>query len=212
MADVAYATERNTLLLPTIRYTMKRYLVVLLAVATTALLIPATASAAGDDFRFVYFPHQDIGSDFSNDWGDARSGGRSHQGNDIFGEKHTSVVAVADGFITAMDQSPRSGYYVRITHQDGWETWYMHLNNDSPGTDDGAGGSGGAFPEGLEVGMFVAAGAVVGFVGDSGNAEGSSSHTHFELHTASRVINPYPYLSDAYDRWIRVMDLADEVR
>jgi len=191
---------------------MKRYLIVLLAVATTALLIPATATATDDGFRFVYFPHEDVGSHFSNDWGDPRSGGRSHQGNDIFGDKHTDVVAVADGFITAMDRSPRSGYYVRIEHQDGWETWYMHLNNDSSGTDDGDGGVNGAFPEDLEVGMFVAAGTVIGYVGDSGNAEASSAHTHFELHTGRRVINPYPYLADAYARWTRVMDLSDEVR
>lgn len=191
---------------------MKRYLPVLLAVVTTALLIPATARAADDDFRFVYFPHEDVGSRFSDDWGDARSGGRSHQGNDLFGDKHTNVVAVADGFITAMSESPRSGFYVRIEHRDGWESWYMHLNNDSWGTDDGDGGSGGAFPAGLEVGMFVAAGTVIGYVGDSGNAEGTSPHTHFELHTGGRAINPYPYLTDAYARWVRVMELSDEVR
>lgn len=184
----------------------------IIALVAIAVLLPTAASASTDEFRLVYFPHQDTNSRFSNDWGNARSGGRSHQGTDIFGEKHSEVVAVADGFVTSMNNSPRSGFYVRIEHQDGWESWYMHLNNDSVGSDDGAGGPGGAYPEGIEVGVFVAAGTVVGYVGDSGNAEASSSHTHFELHHGSRTVNPYPLVADAHDRWMRVLELSDEVR
>jgi murein DD-endopeptidase MepM/ murein hydrolase activator NlpD len=176
------------------------------------LLIPQHAAVAKEDFIFVYFPHEDVESQFRDDWGDPRSGGRSHQGNDIFGAKHSAVVAVADGFVTAMGASNRSGYYVRIAHRDGWETWYMHLNNDSPGTDDGSGGPEGAFAPGLQEGMFVAAGTVIGYVGDSGNAERGSSHTHFELHDGRRAVNPYPYIADAHARWLRVLELADRIR
>ena len=71
------------------------------------------------------------------------------------------VVAVADGFVEAMEDGRRSGYYVRLRHADGWVTWYIHLNNDTPGTDDGAGGPEAAFAPGLEVGDFVAAGDVI---------------------------------------------------
>jgi murein DD-endopeptidase MepM/ murein hydrolase activator NlpD len=184
----------------------------LVALIAAAIATNATPALADDDFRLVYFPHEDVDSTFTNDWGDARSGGRSHRGTDIMAEKHSAVVAVADGFITKIDSSPRSGYYVRITHQDGWQTWYMHLNNDTPGTDDGKGGPEGAFPADLEVGMFAPAGTLVGFVGDSGNAEGGSSHTHFELHDGRTTVNPYPFLADAHERWVRVMDLADELR
>lgn len=190
----------------------KRNSVFLFAFVIAALLAPTAASADEDDFCFVYFPHEDVESRFTNDWGDARSGGRGHKGTDVFGEKHSAVVAVADGFITAMEHGPRAGYNVRIEHQDGWETWYLHLNNDTLGTDDGAAGAFGAFPPELELGMFVPAGTVVGYVGDSGNAEGSSSHTHFELHTGRRAINPYPYLEASYERWLRVMDLAEQIR
>ncbi|MEA2002586.1 MAG: M23 family metallopeptidase [Actinomycetota bacterium] len=193
---------------------MRKYFFRLLIAAITmaAATGPTVGALASEDFRLIYFPHEDTDSVFSNDWGDSRSGGRGHQGTDILAEKHSAVVAVADGFITAMDKSPRSGFYVRIAHQDGWESWYMHLNNDSLGTDDGVGGSGGAFPPGLEIGAFVLAGTVIGYVGDSGNAEGGSSHTHFELHNGRSGVNPYPYLNAAYDRWVRVMDLSDQLR
>lgn len=188
---------------------LKRSVLLLLA---AAVLAPTAPAAAQEDFVFVYFPHEDVGSRFTDDWGDRRSGGRRHQGNDIFGAKHSAVLAVADGFVTAIGVSNRSGNYVRLVHRDGWETWYMHLNNDSPGSDDGSGGAEFAFAAGLEEGMFVAAGTVIGYVGDSGNAERGSSHTHFELHDGERAINPYPYLTDAHRRWLRVLELADEVR
>jgi murein DD-endopeptidase MepM/ murein hydrolase activator NlpD len=181
------------------------------AIVAVAVLAP-TVALADDEFRLIYFPHEDVTSRFSNDWGDARSGGRQHQGTDIFGTKHSEVLAVADGFVIAIDESPRSGFYVRVAHRDGWESWYLHLNNDTLDSDDGAGGPESAFAPDLEVGMFIAAGTVIGYVGDSGNAEGASSHTHFELHDGTRALNPYPYVADAYSRWIRVMDLADEVR
>lgn len=184
-------------------------LAIFIVIAT--VLTPALATA-GEDFRLVYFPHADADSRFSNDWGDARSGGRQHQGNDIFAAKHSPVVAVSDGFVLTVGESPRAGFYVRIGHRDGWESWYMHLNNDSAGTDDGAGGAPAAFADGLEEGMFVPAGTVIGFVGDSGNAESASSHTHFELHNGTGEVNPYPYLVDAHDRWTRVLELAAEVR
>ncbi len=105
-----------------------------------------------------------------------------------------------------------------LQHRAGWETWYMHLNNDNPNTDDGRAPRDLMFAPGLEVGDFVAAGDLIGFVGDSGNAEGTEPHTHFELHHNGRTINPYPYLVAAYERalavveferWVEVAELAE---
>ena len=138
--------------------------------ATTAILIPVPAQST-EDFRLVYFPHGDVASGFTNDWGDPRPGGRRHQGTDISADKHSEVVAVADGFVTQIGENQRSGFYVRIEHRDGWQSWYMHLNNDTPGTDDGDGGPEFAFAPGLEEGLFVSAGTVIGAKFGAGAAD-----------------------------------------
>ena len=175
------------------------------ALAMVALTDPM-AGAAND--LYVRFPQLDEQTEFVNSWGVARSDDRSHQGVDLMGSKMTPVVAVLDGEIEIMGEGDRSGYHIKIDHGDGTSSWYMHLNNDTPGTDDGLGGPELAFAEGLGVGDAVGAGQVIGYVGDSGNAEWGGAHTHFELHIRGRAVNPYPYLRDAWERW--ALELAIE--
>ena len=67
--------------------------------------------------------------------------------------------------------------------------YYIHLNNDSPGTDDGKGWG---IAPGIRPGVHVQAGELIGWMGDSGNAESTSPHLHFELRDPSGIIvNPY---------------------
>jgi hypothetical protein len=73
----------------------------------------------------------------------------------------------------------------------------MHLNDDNIGTDDGAGLL--AVGITVELGDVVEAGDLIGYVGDSGNAEGSSPHTHFELHHNGSPIDPHSHLVRAFD-------------
>ena len=132
-------------------------------------------------------------ADLTNTYGAPRSGGRSHQGVDIFAPKMAPVVAVAAGVVVkAKVSSGRSGTYVVIEHPDGTKSYYLHLNNDTPGTDDGLGEG---IAPGIASGVAVSAGTVVGFVGDSGNAEDTPPHLHFEFHVAGAgAVDPYTLL------------------
>lgn len=165
----------------------------LLAFVIVALAVPAAAAA--DDLQLV-FPQDVSVTHFTDSWGHARSG-HLHQGNDLMAPKMTPVYAAADGTVLWIRDRGSAGRYVVLEHEGGWETWYMHLNDDNIGTDDGAAPI--ALGVTVELGDVVAAGDLIGYVGDSGNAEGSSSHTHFELHHNGSPIDPHSYLLEAFD-------------
>ncbi len=132
---------------------------------------------------------------YSNTFGAPRSDGRTHEGTDIYADKLTPVVAVADGTVIRTAVGDLAGRYIVIRHTDGWLSYYLHLNNDTPGTDDGLGGE---WLPGIEVGATVEAGTLIDYVGDSGNAEGTPPHLHFELHRADgTVVNSYGHLLEA---------------
>ena len=130
---------------------------------------------------------------FTDTWGAPRSGGRTHKGVDMMADKMVPVLAAAAGTVGWIhDEQGGNCCDMALEHDDGWESWYIHLNNDTPGTDDGLGWG---FAEGIEKGVHVEAGQLIGYVGDSGNAEWSSSHLHFELHGPDGVaVNPYPHV------------------
>ena len=174
-------------------------LAVIVAAASSAFSAPAQADTdTGDDLVVEVFPHTQGPIDFTDTWGARQSGGRRHRGTDILSPRGTPIVAVADGIVIHMDFGRLAGYHLKIQHADGWVSSYLHLNNDTPGTDDGDGGQAGAFAPGLSVGDRVEAGQLIGLVGDSGNAERTTPHTHFELIHHGEKVNPYPYLAAAW--------------
>lgn len=174
---------------------------IVLTVSTWTIDIqPAHADTEPSAFVLTVFPQDTADVGFSNSWGNRRSGGRRHTGIDIIGPRGTEVFAAADGVVSKIGESRLSGYFIRLDHGDGWATSYLHLNNDTFGTDDGNGGSWTAFHPTLMEGDDVKAGQVIGYVGDSGNAEGTVPHTHFEVKHEGRKLNPYSYLRDALDR------------
>jgi murein DD-endopeptidase MepM/ murein hydrolase activator NlpD len=165
-----------------------------LSSAAVVLPVPLTALASRRPPFDLLFPQDPLNTWFDPTFGAAKPDGRTHMGIDLMGPKHSPVYSVANGIISRIGQSPRAGRYMVIDHVDGWQSWYLHLNDNKPGGNRGRAGWEFAVAEGLEEGSRVAAGQHVAFVGDSGNAKGGMSHTHFELHTGSRIVNPYHYL------------------
>ena len=134
---------------------------------------------------------------YSDTFGACRSGcSRRHEGIDIMAPKMINIFAANSGTVGWM-HNERGGKCcaMSLNHDDGWESWYIHMNNDTPKTDDGKDWG---FAPGIASGAHVEAGQLIGYVGDSGNAENSGSHLHFELMKPGRnKINPYPHLKAA---------------
>ena len=169
----------------------------MLATAGAAAVLPIPGVALGASGRpplQLVFPQDPIETWFLQTFGAAKPDGRIHMGIDLMAPKLSPVYAIADGTVKRIAQSPRAGRYMMIEHSDGWESWYLHLNNDDPGRNNGRADWALTVIEGVDEGSDVTAGRQVAFVGNSGNAEGAMPHTHFELHLGSRIVNPYPYL------------------
>jgi murein DD-endopeptidase MepM/ murein hydrolase activator NlpD len=168
-------------------------------------MVPASPAQAATEPPFILdFPQDAQPTVFSSTFGASRSGGRHHEGNDLMAPKLTHVYAAAAGIVTVVDTHGSAGRYVEIQHQAGWSTRYLHLNNDDPGTDNGSADWSLTIVPGLVVGSHVEAGQHIGYVGDSGNAEWTGSHTHFELAYEGGEVDPYPILKDAYARAMQV--------
>lgn len=121
---------------------------------------------------------------YSDTYGAARSGGRSHEGVDIIAREGLPLVAVADGTISkiVLDRpGSLGGNYLRLTRADGTYFTYIHLSR---------------FVDGLFVGQRVVAGQIIGFVGRTGAAAGP--HLHFEVHPfGGPAINPTAIVNGA---------------
>jgi hypothetical protein len=162
-----------------------RRLAALIALVLLALDLGSAAPAAAleeAEYREIHFPVEGAVS-FGDDFGDARSGGRTHEGNDLMGTRMQHLLAAVDGTVTTakLDASILSGHMLTIRDADGWQYRYMHINTDTPGTDDGLATLDQVFAPGMIPGAKVKAGQFVAFMGDSGNAETTSPHLHFEV-------------------------------
>jgi murein DD-endopeptidase MepM/ murein hydrolase activator NlpD len=162
----------------------RKLAVILGALAVTAGVTSACEPPPSGPVRPIVFPLSTMVK-YTDTFGAARSGGRSHEGQDLMAPKGLIAVAAVSGTVTYLrhDSSGLSGNMLRITDAEGWQYVYIHINNDTPGTDDGANRYDQAFVDGIRQGQKVVAGEPVAFVGDSGNAENTGSHLHFEIHS-----------------------------
>ena len=120
------------------------------------------------------------GASFINDWGFPRSGGRTHKGTDMFASRGTPVVATGDGVITLKTTS-LGGTVILLRADHGVTYYYAHLDG---------------YASGMSSGKRVSAGQRMGYVGNTGNALGTSPHLHFEMWPGGgSAVNPYPTLA-----------------
>lgn len=139
--------------------------------------LAAGAPVGITDLRFpVAGPHRYVDS-----WGFARSGGRRHEGTDVFAAHGTPAVAVEAGTVERVGTNGLGGQVLWLRGESGTTYYYAHLSGHAVGA-----------------GQQVAAGAVVAYVGESGNAAGTGAHLHFEVHPGGGgPTNPYPLLAAA---------------
>ncbi|HEX6262141.1 MAG TPA: peptidoglycan DD-metalloendopeptidase family protein [Actinomycetota bacterium] len=115
---------------------------------------------------------------YIDDFGFPRSGGRTHQGNDMFAPAGTPIRAPFAG-VADESWNTLGGYSVFVRAADGTYVYNAHLSRYA-GVD----------------GKQVAPGDLIGYVGNTGNAVGTPPHDHFELHPGGgSAINPYPFLN-----------------
>jgi hypothetical protein len=137
---------------------------------------------------------------YQDDFGDARSDGPPHPGNDLLATKKTPVIAVEGGKVKFWTTSATAGCMLYLYGDSGTMYEYIHLNNDKTMKNDNRGTcvAGTAYAKGLKDGAHVSAGQQVGYVGDSGDANGIHPHLHFEVHpNGGEAVDPYPYLQAA---------------
>jgi len=136
---------------------------------------------------------------YIDDFGQPRPGG-PHQGNDLMAAKKTPVVAVEPGKVKFWTTSASAGCMLYLYGASGTTYMYIHLNNDLTMRNDNRGKCvpGGSYARGLKDGAKVQAGQMIGYVGDSGDANGLASHLHFEVHPGgASAVSPFPYLQSA---------------
>ena len=170
--------------------------VAVLALAA-AWVLPATAHAGVPQLVFPVVAKVQ----YSNDFGAPRWQG-SHEGNDIMAARKSMVVAVENGRVTKWNSSASAGCMLYLHGKSGTEYMYVHLNNDRTMRNDTHWNrcrNGISYAPGLRNGQRVRAGQLIGYVGDSGDADGISPHLHFELHpNGGRAVSPYKRLRAAW--------------
>ena len=98
-------------------------------------------------------------------WGAPRSGGRFHQGIDIQAPAGTTIRTLAGGTVTSAGWDTLGGNTVLLRDRTGRRQYFAHLIR----------------PSALHAGQRIADGAIIGYVGQTGDAQGTVNHLHWQL-------------------------------
>jgi murein DD-endopeptidase MepM/ murein hydrolase activator NlpD len=160
-------------------------------VTSAPLDLHPTLSPKG--YVFPVYGASSYGDTYGGPRGDVSGGW--HHGDDIFAPIGTPLLAVAHGTVFSVGWNKIGGWRLWLRDDSGNEFYYAHLSAYSPYAVNGA---------------IVEAGDVLGFVGDTGDARGTPSHLHFEVHPVGLLglgydgaVDPTPYL----DGWKHLEDV-----
>ena len=178
---------------------MKRLLKLfsIVAVALLVLTVTGVTGLIADKLRFyievarlysqepdrrISMPLEEVSKrQIADTWGAPRGTGRRHEGQDIFAPKGTPVLSATSGFVYNIGENSLGGQTVSVIGAGGRVFYYAHLDKYAPG---------------LEEGDRVTTRTVLGYVGTTGNAQGTPPHLHFGIYTGTGAINPLPLLTD----------------
>ena len=142
------------------------------AAAAAAAEREASTTGGGSPFSACPVP----GGAISDDFGAPRYGGgyHTHEGNDIFAPEGTPIHAPFDGSASGANNT-LGGISVIVSGSQGY-VYNAHMSGTA------------------RLGS-VQAGDVIGYVGSTGDAQGTSPHNHFEWHPGNgAAVDPHPYL------------------
>lgn len=120
-------------------------------------------------------------ANLSPNFGDPRSGGRTHEGEDIMAPKGAPIISPTDAVVLATGVWEGGGNYVSTANPGGEKFVYMHLD----------------WIADLDPGDVLEPGNLIGYVGNTGNASGGASHLHFEIRKNGPQ-DPFPRLKNEF--------------
>lgn len=159
------------------------------AARPATLPVKVALLAAREPDRALALPVEGVRvSGVGDSWHAPRSGGRLHEGQDIFAPRGTEVRSATEGYVVRVGESALGGNTVWVAGAGGRSYYYAHLDS---------------YASGLAIGDYVTTETVLGYVGTTGNAAGGAPHLHFGIYAAGGTLNPLPLLVDRAEEAVR---------
>jgi len=130
----------------------------------------------------IAMPVEDVSiKQVANTWHAPRGSDRQHEGQDIFAPRGTPVLSATEGYIVNIGENTLGGQTVSVIGAGGRTYYYAHLDSYAPH---------------IAEGDYVTRQTLLGYVGTTGNANGTPPHLHFGVYAPGGAMNPLPLLSD----------------
>jgi len=117
-------------------------------------------------------------------FGAPRGSDRTHQGVDIFAARGTPIISATRGLVVSVRDGGLGGKQVWVLGPGRERHYYAHLD---------------AWADDLSTGQVIQPGDVLGYVGTTGNAQGTPPHLHYGIYGEQGAYDPLPLFKAAAD-------------